>query len=332
MSFSSYKDVIEEGDTVILYLNPNNMHAIEVKPTIINKTGKSVDNVFQTIYGALHVKDLIGKMFGKRITLTRGWAYVLHPTPELWTLTLPHRTQIIYTPDISMIILQLEIKPGSVVIESGTGSGSLSHALARCVRPNGHVYSYDFHEQRVLIARKEFDNHGLSDIITVEQRDVCQSGFSTDCDGKADAVFLDLPHPWLVVPFAESSMKKSGGRLCSFSPCVEQVQKTCLALHENGFEEISTMECLQRELCVQTKSFPVVAEDKNESENTKTMITTVAKNTMPGHTGYLTFATLPPVWARNPISAKTDSTTTNQDTVSDCEKLTTVKTEENVSS
>lgn len=61
-----------------------------------------------------------------------------------------------------------------------------------------------------MIARKEFTNHGLNDIISVEQRDVCQFGFSPDCDGKADAVFLDLPHPWLVVPFAVSSMKKLG--------------------------------------------------------------------------------------------------------------------------
>ena len=49
----------------------------------------------------------------------KGWVYLLHPTPALWTLNLPHRTQILYSTDISMIILQLAIKPGSVVVESG---------------------------------------------------------------------------------------------------------------------------------------------------------------------------------------------------------------------
>lgn len=59
--------------------------------------------------------------------LTKGWAYVFQPTPELWTQTLPHRTQIIYTPDISMILFNLEIKPGSIVIESGKNDQLLCH-------------------------------------------------------------------------------------------------------------------------------------------------------------------------------------------------------------
>ena len=47
--------------------------------------------------------DLVGKQFGSKITLPQGWVHVLYPTPELWTITLPHRTQILYTPDISMV-------------------------------------------------------------------------------------------------------------------------------------------------------------------------------------------------------------------------------------
>ncbi len=38
----------------------------------------------------------------------------------------------------------------------------------------------------------------------------------------------------------------SGGRLCSFSPCIEQVQRTCEALLDHGFEEICTLEVLLR--------------------------------------------------------------------------------------
>ena len=52
-------------------------------------------------------------------TNMRTWVYVVHPSPELWTVTLPHRTQIVYSVDVSLITLQLGLNPGSVVCESG---------------------------------------------------------------------------------------------------------------------------------------------------------------------------------------------------------------------
>ncbi|KAJ8985068.1 hypothetical protein NQ317_019751 [Molorchus minor] len=271
MSFDGYKDQIKEGDTVILYLTITQVYSVKAEPKILNKKGNLVDNVFQTPYGALKCAELLGKYYGSKISLSKGWGYVLQPTPELWTITLPHRTQIIYTPDISMIILQLELCPGSIVIESGTGSGSLSHALIRAVKPHGHLYTFDFHEIRATTARTEFNDHGLADYVTVGCRDVCDSGFGDDLDYKADAVFLDLPHPWLAIPHALKSLKETGGRLCSFSPCIEQVQKSCLELLKLGFQEIQTMEVLQTQYAVQYRHSPVLNLDflKNEKDGTE---------------------------------------------------------------
>ncbi|KAJ8965036.1 hypothetical protein NQ314_004434 [Rhamnusium bicolor] len=310
MSFDGYKNVIKEGDTVILYLTITQVYCIKAEPKTVNKKGNFIENVFQTPYGALKCADLIGKHYGSKITLSKGWGYVLQPTPELWTITLPHRTQIIYTPDISMIILQLELCPGSIVIESGTGSGSLSHALIRAVKPHGHLYTFDFHEIRAETARDEFEDHGLTSYVTVNNKDVCESGFGDDLNNKADAVFLDLPHPWLVIPHTIKSIKDTGGRLCSFSPCIEQVQKSCLMLLKLGFQEIQTVEVLQTQYAVQQRSLPLLNLEflknekdgseceKKERETFKT-ITSIPPASLPGHTGYLTFATLPPIWARN---------------------------------
>lgn len=119
MSFAKTKATVEEGDTAVIYLDPKAMYSIQVTTTIASKTGEQVENIFQTKYGALKVKELIGRKYGHKVSFSKGWGYVLYPTPELWTLTLPHRTQILYTPDISLIIMQLEMKSGSVVIESG---------------------------------------------------------------------------------------------------------------------------------------------------------------------------------------------------------------------
>jgi len=347
MSFASYKEVIEMGDLVIIYVNFNTMYPVYVTETVLSKKGVEVEHIFQTKYGALKVPDLVGKKFGTKVQLTRGYAYALHPTPELWTKTLPHRTQILYATDISMILCQLELRPGSVVVESGTGSGSLSHSIIRTIAPTGHLHTFDFHEQRVETARQEFSKHGLGDMVTCISRDVCGNGFNLE--NKADAVFLDLPHPWEAVPHAKTAIKMTGGRICSFSPCIEQVQKTCESLKACGFNEISTLECLLREFQVKKITLPEFDpefegfenqngmaghkrkhEENLEVEGDKVMKTegqdngvkcdeskgkdsTGSKNerfqkppvkeikfvsgipltNMPGHTGYLTFATLP---------------------------------------
>lgn len=127
MSFTAPQRIIAKGDTVILYLGINNMHAIEVGPEIMNKHGQMVPYTHQTTYGALKVETLIGKAYGEKIELSKGYGYTLQPNPELWTSNLPHRTQILYTPDISMILLQLEVKPGSKIIEAGEFVRLMTH-------------------------------------------------------------------------------------------------------------------------------------------------------------------------------------------------------------
>lgn len=63
-------------------------------------------------------------------------------------------------------------------------------------------------------------------------------------------------------------LKKTGGRLCTFSPCIEQVQRTCQRLHTNGFEEINTVECLRRvhEFRYQHRNKIRFTSDENQEE------------------------------------------------------------------
>lgn len=289
MSFVEYSDLIQDGDVAIIYLNHTSAMPVKVQQ------GAQT----QTCYGVIrHSTDLIGRRYGSKVTCSKGgWVYVLHPTPELWTVSLPHRTQILYTTDIATVTMMLELKPGSVVCESGTGSGSLSHAILRSVAPSGHLHTVEFHQQRAEKVMEEFREHRVDHLVTVRNQDVCRDGFGVS--GVADAVFLDIPSPWEAVQHAKAAMKKHGGRLCSFSPCIEQVQRTCQALADQDFEEISTLEVLLRVHNVRTVSLPLPdfgqdsSKQESPSDPATALKTTTPPREIPGHTGYLTFATKP---------------------------------------
>ena len=140
----SFTRCICDGDLVIVYERHDNMKAVKVCES----------SILQNRFGVFKHSDWIGKPFGSKVLSNKGgFVYVLAPTPELWTLVLSHRTQILYIADISLVVMYLEIVPGCIVLESGTGSGSLTTSLARAVAPTGHVYTFDFHEQRAASAR-----------------------------------------------------------------------------------------------------------------------------------------------------------------------------------
>ena len=65
----------------------------------------------------------------------KGFINVLRPTPELWTMALPHRTQILYLADIAFVTSWLDIKRGSRVIEAGEIPLLFLHSLLDWLRP-----------------------------------------------------------------------------------------------------------------------------------------------------------------------------------------------------
>ncbi|KAJ7701423.1 tRNA methyltransferase complex GCD14 subunit-domain-containing protein [Mycena rosella] len=217
---------IAAGDTVIIWLTRDVIQPLVITP------GKD----FNSKFGNYRHSDFIGMPFGSKVGSRsgKGFIHILRPTPELWTMALPHRTQILYIADISFITSYLDIRRGSRVIEAGTGSGSFSHSVARSIGPSGHLWSYEFHEVRAKKAREEFAQHGMSDIVTLTHQNVCKDGFNlTDA---ADSVFLDLPAPWDAIEHAKQALRKDRTtRICCFSPCMEQVLRTVSALNDAGF-------------------------------------------------------------------------------------------------
>lgn len=126
---------IQAGDLVILFMSRD-------RPMITMKVTPGQHYI--NSYGSFAHSALVGRPFGSTIRSSnnKGFLTLLRPTPELWTLSLPHRTQILYAPDMSFIALKLGLTPGAKIVEAGTGSGSFTHFLARTVgrlRSEGEV-------------------------------------------------------------------------------------------------------------------------------------------------------------------------------------------------
>jgi len=246
---------IADGDFVLLVLERRKTYMVKVE------AGKT----FHTHKGYVKLDDLIGRDFGEIFQSSLGAQFtVLKPMLTDYIMKSSRNTQITYPKDAALIVMLSGIGPGSRVIESGTGTGALTTALAHYVGPNGRVFTYELRQEFQKNAEKNLKRSNLLDYVELKSGDITQGIEERD----ADAVILDLAVPWLVVPHAYMALKPSG-TLVSFSPTIDQVVKTTEALRENGFILIETIECIMRAMQV---------------ERGKTRPQTL----MTGHTGYIT--------------------------------------------
>ncbi|KAL9094411.1 MAG: hypothetical protein Q9165_003261 [Trypethelium subeluteriae] len=179
---------------------------------------------------------------------------------------------------------------------NNTVSKDATVAHDRKKKKYGKVYSFEFHEPRAELLRQDILDHGLQKIVQLTHRDVYKEGFCVDdacIEGapRADAIFLDLPAPWLALKHLtrdgtqecskdkvltgsaaqsssheevndgdEAGLKESSGshssplnprtttRICTFSPCIEQAQRTITTLRSLGWVEIEMVEIMHKRL------------------------------------------------------------------------------------
>lgn len=228
---------------------------------------KREDNAQENGKDAATSKEEIATTDNKAaVEASSGFIYLLPPTPEVWTASLPHRTQVVYTPDYSYILHRIRARPGSRLLEAGAGSGSFTHAAARAVfdgsfaadkasskvtERKGKVWSFEFHEQRTQRLKQEIIEHGLDGLVELTHRDVCDEGFLPAMtpinEMQVNAVFLDLPAPWLAFKHLTRDSTSpldpnTAVHICTFSPCIEQIQKTITSLRQAGWLEIEMVE------------------------------------------------------------------------------------------
>jgi tRNA (adenine57-N1/adenine58-N1)-methyltransferase len=230
-------NAIRDKDLVLIYLDEKRQFLVQA----IKGLRLSSD------HGDLNLTDIIGKSFGfvGKTHLGKNF-YCLKPGTADLMMKVKRTTTIVYPKDLGYLMLETAIGPGSRVIELGTGSGALTLVLAKFVAPDGVVYSYDRREDFIVNARKNVERVGYAHNVEFTCVDVAQQGFEQE---EVDAIFIDVPEPWAIVPKAVEALK-GGHHLVSWSPNVEQVKRTIEALEAHRFQRIKVKEINEREMLV----------------------------------------------------------------------------------
>jgi tRNA (adenine57-N1/adenine58-N1)-methyltransferase len=222
---------------------------------------------FHTHRGILNHDELIGKPWGSQVFSHQGAPFfLLQPSLADLLTDLKRSTQIMYPKDIGFILTSMSVGPGQTVMEAGTGSGSMTVALAYAVGPQGRVITYEKRPEFQSLARKNLERLGLDGRVEFKARDIIEGLDETD----VDAFFLDVPNPWDYIQQIRAALKP-GGFFCNLVPTVNQVEKLLYALRREKFAFIEVCELLLRYY---------------KPEPTRLRPT----DRMVAHTGYLTFA------------------------------------------
>jgi tRNA (adenine57-N1/adenine58-N1)-methyltransferase len=263
MSDIEGRERIQPGDVVLLVGKDRRTFLLRMVP----------GTIFQTHRGILEHDDLIDQRWGATVETHLGRAYLLLP-PSLDELIrrIKRSSQIMYPKEIGYLLMKMNIGPGTRIIEAGTGSGGLTLALARMVRPHGRVYSYEAREEMQALARKNLERLGLSDVVHFKIRDI-REGFD---EHNVDALFLDVREPWRYLEEVHAALK-GGGFFGCLLPTTNQISTLLQALEDRPFGFVEVEELLLRGY-------------KTNAERLR------PRDRMVAHTGYLIFARalLPP--------------------------------------
>jgi tRNA (adenine57-N1/adenine58-N1)-methyltransferase catalytic subunit len=217
--------------------------------------------------GMVHHDDLIGKPWGSQVFSHQGSPFfLLQPSLADILTGLKRTTQIMYPKDIGFILTTMTVGPGQTVGEAGTGSGSMTVALAFAVGPTGRVITCERRPEFQELARKNLRNLGLEECVEFKLGDLADGLGETNLD----AFFLDVPNPWDYIEKVRSALKP-GGFFCNLVPTFNQVETLLRALHRSHFAFLEVCEIMLRYY---------------KPEPTRLRPT----DRMVAHTGFLTFA------------------------------------------
>ncbi len=251
-----------DGESCLLFDHRGKQHLIRL----------SQGSEFHFDRGVIPHDSIIGSPEGGTVTSSGGTdVVVLRPRLADYVLKMKRGAAVMYPKDTGAVVTWADIRPGSLVLEAGTGSGAMTLALSRAVGEQGRVVTVDTREDHQTHAKRLVEQFAG----TIPPNIEFLTGDVVDhvADVGPDRVVLDLPEPWHCVEVLPGAMRP-GGALAAYLPTVPQVEQLRRTMNDtHAFLAEDTFEVMMRSWKIAGRS---VRPDHR----------------MVGHTGFITVARL----------------------------------------
>jgi tRNA (adenine57-N1/adenine58-N1)-methyltransferase len=233
------KKKIKEGDSVLLLSRERNY--------LVKVEGRE----FNTDYGVVNLKEIIGKQYGIVLKTHKDYEFaIVEPSIiDFINKKIKKKPQAIRPKDFALIIAFTGLKNNAIVVEAGTGSAWTTLMLASyCVQ--GKIYSYEIRKDFFENAKKNIETAGVENVV-LKNKDILLGIEEKD----VDLVVLDMINAEKVIVDAYKVLKP-GGWLVVFSPYIEQVKDVVKEIEEYNFSKPFTTENILRYWDVRRHTLP----------------------------------------------------------------------------
>ncbi len=203
----------------------------------------SFEGELHTHKGVIKLEELKGRKYGDEIETHTGHRFKIMPftLPDFFKHFRRSATPIM-PKDIGAIIAMCGLKPDSLILDAGTGSGMLAAYLAY-FNSYGEVVTVEKRKDFARVARENFRLAGLKNIhqIIGDVNEVAE-GFKKEFD----LIVLDMKDDHLFIPKAKKLLKV-GHYLAVYNPYIEPSRRAYETMKKEGFRELECFELIKND-------------------------------------------------------------------------------------